>query len=63
MRVVVKHPVTGLRNGQPWPKRGTALELSDDEAVDYLRLGIVTAVEQDDEVSAKADTSGKREVL
>ena len=32
--------VSGLRNGHPWPRRGTAVDLPPAEAADYLNSGI-----------------------
>jgi hypothetical protein len=35
MKVRMTIDVSGTRNGQPWPPRGTVIDLPDDEALHY----------------------------
>lgn len=66
MRIVLIGDVSGTRNGQPWPPRGSTIELPDDEAavlcqqrmakpaVD-LDAGVEYAVVDDSDVELRAD--------
>jgi hypothetical protein len=61
MRVRLAVEMSGTRNGVPWPKRGTVVELPDDEAQDMLRAGTARALSESDEpdtaVHVPADVS------
>ncbi|WP_066586294.1 hypothetical protein [Cellulomonas timonensis] len=39
---LVRYPISGTRNGEPWPDRGERIELPDAEALDYLNAGYIT---------------------
>lgn len=43
MRVVMKVQMSGTRNGQPWPARGAAIDLPDDEAQGYIGADMAVA--------------------
>lgn len=36
--------VSGTRDGQPWPSRGSVIELPDDEGAEYCRSGMAEPV-------------------
>lgn len=40
MRVRMKIDVSGSRDGQPWPKRGETLDVSDSEGADLCSSGL-----------------------
>ncbi len=44
MRVVLRHDITGSRNGEPWPPAGSELELPEGEALPLLSSGAARAV-------------------
>lgn len=44
MLVRMKVSMSGTRNGQDWPPRGSVLELPDAEGADYCRTGMAEPV-------------------
>lgn len=40
MRVVMRFHISGTRNGQSWPTRGSDIELPDDEAELLIEQGL-----------------------
>lgn len=40
MRVTMTVDLSGTRNGQPWPPRGTVIDLPDAEAQQYIAAGM-----------------------
>lgn len=44
MQVRMKVHVSGTRNGQEWPPRGSVVDLPDAEAADYCRTGMAEPV-------------------
>lgn len=62
MRVRMNIDVSGSRDGQPWPKRGETLDVSDAEGADLCSSGLaVPGGESDDvEKAVPADDSEKR---
>jgi hypothetical protein len=48
--------MSGTRNGQPWPKRGTVVDLPDDEAVGYCEAGMAVPAAGGDVETATAPT-------
>lgn len=48
MRVRVKQPISGMRDGVAWPSVGSVVELPDDEAREMLKSGSVGAVDESD---------------
>ena len=44
MKVRMKVHVSGTRNGEAWPPRGTVIDLPDSEAADYCRTGMAEPV-------------------
>jgi hypothetical protein len=64
--------ISGTRDGQPWPPRGTRIDLPDLEAMDLCRTGmavpvpaeeIKTAVVADDDVEVRALTTDSAAAL
>lgn len=47
MQVRMRVEVAGTRNGQPWPKRGGVIELPDQEAAHYCKVGLAEPVPDD----------------
>lgn len=52
MRVRMKVTVSGTRDGEPWPERGSVVDLPDDEARQLIAGGL--AAEPDDSPEAEA---------
>lgn len=50
MRVVMLVSLSGMRNGQDWPSRGTVIDLPDAEAKDYIRGGMARPADPEDDV-------------
>lgn len=48
MRVRLAVELSGTRNGVPWPKRGTVVELPEGEALDMLHAGTAKALDPND---------------
>lgn len=44
MLVRMRIDVSGTRNGQEWPRRGSVIELPDEEAAEYCRNGMAEPV-------------------
>jgi hypothetical protein len=44
MRVRMRVDVSGTRDGQRWPPRGSVLDLPDDEAAHYCQVGMAEPV-------------------
>ena len=44
MKVRMKVDVSGTRNGVDWPKRGSVIEMSEDEARGYISAGMAEPV-------------------
>lgn len=42
MRVTLTAPISGLRDGEPWPAVGESIDLPADEAEQLVRLGVAT---------------------
>ncbi len=45
MRVILTTSVSGTRNGEDWPARGSEVDLPDDEAADMIAAGLAKPVE------------------
>jgi len=48
MKVKIAADMSGTRNGQDWPKRGTVMDLPDDEARTMLDNGTAKELDADD---------------
>lgn len=59
MRVRMKVTISGTRDGQPWPERGKAVDLPDDEAKHMVAAGL--AEEYDGEVPAEENAANPAE--
>ncbi|WP_371528379.1 hypothetical protein OG302_22315 [Streptomyces sp. NBC_01283] len=59
MRVRMKVTISGTRDGQPWPERGGAVELPDDEAGQMIAAGL--AEEHDGEEPAEENAANPAE--
>lgn len=57
MKVELRTQFSGLRDGKPWPARGEAIELPDDEAVELLNAGHVAPILADEPETATAPAS------
>jgi len=66
MKVRMTVDVSGTRNGEPWPPRGTVIDLPDDEAIHYCQQnmavpavddGVEKAVRPDEDVEVRALTT------
>ena len=56
MKCIVRYPMTGTRNGEPWPARGEEIDLTQAEAAEYLNAGyVVPAPPQKVRTAAAAD--------
>jgi hypothetical protein len=44
MKIRMKVDVSGLRNGRTWPKRGTAVDVSDAEGAELCAAGLAVPV-------------------
>lgn len=44
MQIRLKVQISGTRNGQDWPRRGSVIELPDDEAAQYCAAGMAEPV-------------------
>lgn len=44
MLVRMRVDVSGTRDGEPWPQRGSVLELPDHEAAHYCQVGLAEPV-------------------
>lgn len=63
MKVRMKVEVSGTRNGQPWPPRGSVIDMPDVEAASYCSSGMaepVTVVDPEPEKAVAVDDSEKR---
>lgn len=61
MKVRMKVSVSGTRNGEPWPARGSVVELPDAEAADYCKSGMaepITTLGEDIEKRDDAPSTG-----
>lgn len=54
MRIRMKVDVSGMRNGQPWPPKGTVIDLPGDEAVQYCEAGMAFPVPENEIETATA---------
>lgn len=45
MKIRMLGDVSGLRNGKPWPKRGTVITISDDEGEALCESGMAERVQ------------------
>lgn len=45
MRIRMRYPVSGTRNGQPWPAPGGEIDLPGDEALILIKTQMADAVE------------------
>lgn len=52
MRIILKHQISGTRNGEDWPAAGSTVDLPDDEAAGLLATN--SAVLPDDEASIES---------
>ncbi len=50
MRVVMTVSLSGMRNRQDWPPKGSVIDLPDAEALDYIRGGMARPAEPEDDV-------------
>lgn len=67
MKVRMTHTISGSRNGEPWPQRGTVVDLPDAEAMDYINADMAvpvtvyqqaeTAVADDVETEVRSEAS------
>lgn len=48
MKVRMKVDVSGTRNGQEWPRRGSIVDLPDAEAIQMCEAGMAVPVVDDD---------------
>ncbi|MEV7755630.1 hypothetical protein [Streptomyces griseofuscus] len=48
MKIRMKTDVSGSRNGEPWPGRGSTLEVPDAEGADLCKAGIAEPVAKKD---------------
>lgn len=48
MRVVMTVGMSGMRNGQDWPPKGTPIDLPEPEAKDYIHAGMAREVRDDE---------------
>ncbi|WDO09955.1 hypothetical protein ME763_32210 [Streptomyces murinus] len=48
MKIRMKTDVSGSRDGQPWPRRGSTLEVPDAEGADLCKAGIAEPVAKKD---------------
>ncbi|ARF75685.1 hypothetical protein B7C62_28085 [Kitasatospora albolonga] len=55
MRVRMKVTVSGTRDGEPWPEKGSVVDLPDGEAKQLIAAGI--AAEPDDEPEVEEATA------
>lgn len=61
MKVRLTGDMTGNRNGEPWPERGSVVEVSDEEGAALCRGGMAKPVTDDKTEKATAkDDSEKR---
>lgn len=44
MQIRMKVHLSGTRDGQEWPSRGSVIDLPDSEATDYINAGVADAV-------------------
>lgn len=43
--VIMRHNISGTRNGEPWPQRGSGIDLPDVEAADMIAAGFAIAAD------------------
>lgn len=55
MHVVMRHQISGHRDGVAWPERGETIELPDDEAISLIRGG--AAIELADSPAGEIETA------
>lgn len=48
MKVRLRGDISGTRDGQDWPPRGTVIDLPDDEAASLCQTGMAVPVPADD---------------
>ena len=60
MKIVLKHQISGTRNGETWPAPGSTIDLPDDEAVVLLGQGM--AEPAGDEPVETADVTPRKKV-
>ena len=61
MKIRMKADVSGSRNGEPWPPRGSTLELPDEEGASLCAAGIAEPVSEDKvEKAVPAEDAEKR---
>jgi hypothetical protein len=58
MRVVIRQPISGTRNGESWPAVGSEIDLPDHEAEKLVRSGVAAKVAK--EPVPKGRASGRR---
>lgn len=56
MKVELLVTLTGTRNGQEWPAKGSVVDLPDAEALDMLNAGLARPVAAEPETAAVAPT-------
>jgi hypothetical protein len=63
MKVRMKVSLSGTRNGQEWPPRGSVIELPDAEAIGYCESGMaepVATFKDDEEKAVVTDDAEER---
>ena len=54
MKIVLKHQISGMRNGEYWPAPGSTVDLPDDEAVMLLGQGMADPAGEEPVETAEA---------
>lgn len=54
MKIVLQADVSGTRNGQSWPPRGTTVDLPDDEAAQMIRASLALPLADSEQVASEA---------
>lgn len=63
MKVRMKVDISGTRNGQEWPRRGSVVDLPDAEAVEMCAAGMAEPVAGDDVETAALPSDEERRPL
>lgn len=64
MRIRMRTDVSGSRDGQPWPKRGETMDVSDAEGADLCASGMAEPVgDKDHDVETTATGDSERRAL
>lgn len=60
MRVVMRLSISGTRNGETWPQRGSEVDLPDDEAESLIAQGMAEAAAERATIEPPAERSVAR---